>query len=138
MVMKGMKKKRKNFWTLPVLAVLIGTAAVFFYEKKQQEVQAAQTGQSAIEAGDNQTIQYADIISIVGNEMKISLSEKEEKGQSISTAKEAAYRIPVGTEVETRLGSVTTFSRLASGDSIAMLLDTAGQETIIQKIWIVG
>lgn len=47
-------------------------------------------------------------------------------------------QIPVGTEVETKLGTVTTFSRLSNGDIIKMLLqkdDTGSNELI--KIWIV-
>ncbi len=47
-------------------------------------------------------------------------------------------QIPVGTEVETKLGTVTTFSRLSNGDIIKMLLqkdDTGSSE--LMKIWIV-
>ena len=47
-------------------------------------------------------------------------------------------QIPVGTEVETKLGTVTTFSRLSNGDIIKMLLqkdDTGSNE--LRKIWIV-
>lgn len=47
-------------------------------------------------------------------------------------------QIPVGTEVETKLGTVTTFSRLSNGDIIKMLLqkdDTGSNE--LMKIWIV-
>lgn len=46
--------------------------------------------------------------------------------------------IPVGTEVETKLGTVTTFSRLSNGDIIKMLLqkDDAGEKALI-KLWIV-
>lgn len=47
-------------------------------------------------------------------------------------------QIPVGTEVETKLGTVTTFSRLSNGDIIKILLqkdDTGSSE--LMKIWIV-
>ncbi len=46
-------------------------------------------------------------------------------------------QIPVGTEVETKLGTVTTFSRLSNGDIIKMLLqkDDTGNMTLV-KIWI--
>lgn len=46
--------------------------------------------------------------------------------------------IPVGTEVETKLGTVTTFSRLSNGDIIKMLLqkDDTGEKALI-KLWIV-
>ncbi len=47
-------------------------------------------------------------------------------------------QIPVGTEVETKLGTITTFSRLSNGDIINILLqkdDTGSSE--LMKIWIV-
>ena len=47
-------------------------------------------------------------------------------------------QIPVGTEVETKLGTITTFSRLSNGDIIKILLqkdDTGSSE--LMKIWIV-
>lgn len=47
-------------------------------------------------------------------------------------------QIPVGTEVETKLGTITTFSRLSNGDIIKMLLqkDDTGKKTLM-KIWII-
>jgi hypothetical protein len=47
-------------------------------------------------------------------------------------------QIPVGTEVETKLGTITTFSRLSNGDIIKMLLqkNDAGNKALM-KIWIV-
>lgn len=56
----------------------------------------------------------------------------------IETDKTGQIQIPVGTEVETKLGTVTTFSRLSNGDIIKMLLqkDDAGNKELI-KIWIV-
>lgn len=46
-------------------------------------------------------------------------------------------QIPVGTEVETKLGTVTTFSRLSNGDIIKMLLqkDDTGNMVLV-RIWI--
>lgn len=46
--------------------------------------------------------------------------------------------IPVGTAVVTKLGTTTTFSRLASGDTIKMLIEKDGDTETILKIWIVG
>ncbi len=46
-------------------------------------------------------------------------------------------QIPVGTQVTTRLGTVTTFSRLAAGDNIKMLVQEKEDEQIILEIWIV-
>ncbi len=47
-------------------------------------------------------------------------------------------QIPVGTEVETKLGAITTFSRLSNGDIVKMLLQTddAGNKALM-KLWIV-
>lgn len=60
-------------------------------------------------------------------------------GESIAsyteTGESASYQIPVGTDVITQLGVTTTFSRLAAGDVIALLLEE-GTDNIL-KIWIV-
>ena len=55
------------------------------------------------------------------------------------TGKKAEYMIPVGTSVTTQLGAVTTFSRLAAGDYVKLLMekDVNGNDVIVQ-IWIVG
>lgn len=55
------------------------------------------------------------------------------------TCRTGQMQIPVGTEVETKLGTVTTFSRLSNGDVIKMLLqeDDDGNKALV-KIWIVG
>lgn len=55
-------------------------------------------------------------------------TETDEAGQ---------MQVPVGTEVETKLGTVTTFSRLSNGDIIKMLLqkDDTGDKELI-RIWI--
>ena len=47
-------------------------------------------------------------------------------------------QIPVGMEVETKLGAITTFSRLSNGDIVKMLLQTddAGNKALM-KLWIV-
>lgn len=134
---KKKKEKCRGVWLLPLMLVLIG-AAVFYYQRQQQEVLAAQAGQSTVEAGENQVLQYGDISTIVGNEITIKVLESQNQRDYTDTGKTIEYRIPVGTDVETRLGSITTFSRLASGDRIAILFDTAEQEEWIRKIWIVG
>lgn len=46
-------------------------------------------------------------------------------------------QIPVGTKVTTRLGTETTFSRLAAGDNIKMLVQEEDGEQVILEIWIV-
>ncbi|MDE6984597.1 MAG: hypothetical protein K2O99_08715, partial [Lachnospiraceae bacterium] len=72
---------------------------------------------------------------------------RERRGTPVQNAAIVTYRetdrtgvmlIPVGTEVETKLGTVTTFSRLSNGDIIKMLLqkDDTGEKALI-KLWIV-
>lgn len=46
--------------------------------------------------------------------------------------------IPVGTDVTTKLGAVTTFSRLAAGDNVALVVTTEGEEQTILEIYIIG
>lgn len=52
------------------------------------------------------------------------------------TGEAKTYMIPVGTAVVTKLGSETTFSRLAAGDTICCLVEEADGEPVILKIWI--
>ena len=47
----------------------------------------------------------------------------------------ASYRIPVGTDVITKLGATTTFSHLEEGDAIAILLDEKSGS--ILKVWMI-
>ena len=46
-------------------------------------------------------------------------------------------QIPVGTPVTTRLGAETTFSRLAVGDKIKMLVQQEDGQQVILAVWIV-
>lgn len=46
--------------------------------------------------------------------------------------------IPVGTPVTTRLGTVTTFSRLAAGDYVALVMEEDGGGGVITAVYIVG
>ena len=46
--------------------------------------------------------------------------------------------IPVGTEVITKLGTTTTFSRLAAGDYVALVMEEEDGEQIIMAVYIVG
>ncbi len=46
--------------------------------------------------------------------------------------------IPVGTDVTTKLGTVTTFSRLAAKDCVAFVIEKVGEEEIIVAVYIVA
>ena len=71
---------------------------------------------------------------------EIPTEETSESSDVTYTAldEERTMVIPVGTEVVTKLGTVTTFSRLASGDIMKILTEKSDDEDIILKIWIVG
>ena len=57
--------------------------------------------------------------------------------EGVNEEKTVTIQIPVGTKVTTRLGTETTFSRLAAGDNIKMLVqENDGQQEILE-IWIV-
>jgi hypothetical protein len=47
-------------------------------------------------------------------------------------------RIPVGTKVTTRLGTVSTFSRLRAGDYIALVMDQEDNGQEIYAIYVIG
>ncbi len=55
-----------------------------------------------------------------------------------SLGEERIATIPVGTDVITKLGTVTTFARLAAGDVVQMLTEKDGDGDVIIKMWIVG
>ena len=53
-------------------------------------------------------------------------------------SKQITAYIPVGTEVITKLGTTTTFSRLAAGDYVALVMEEEDGEQIIMAVYIVG
>ncbi len=46
--------------------------------------------------------------------------------------------IPVGTDVTTRLGTVTTFARLSAGDCVALVMQEVDGEDVIMAVYIIG
>lgn len=66
-------------------------------------------------------------------------NENEERTMYSLTGEEETMLIPVGTTVTTQLGTTTTFSRLATGDMIKILLekDENGKDVIV-GIWMIG
>ena len=61
--------------------------------------------------------------------------------QGNNTLKEeetVTVQIPVGAKVTTRLGTETTFSRLAAEDCIALVMEKDGSEEVIVAVYIVG
>jgi len=74
-----------------------------------------------------QTNQSADSDTFTYNEITYKLTEES-----------ATAIIPVGTDVTTRLGTVTTFSRLKAGDYIALVIEEVGGAQVITAVYIVG
>lgn len=63
--------------------------------------------------------------------------ERMQEDTMVLTDEKVTVQIPVGTKVTTRLGTETTFSRLAAGDNIKMLMQEKDGEQVILEIWIV-
>lgn len=129
---KKKKKKRRKKWWLLFFVLAAAGAGMFFYQKQiSQAEQADPNARENVTLSEGQSWRFLQIENIIGNEIQAVEEEKgAEKGET------ETYQIPVGTEVVTKLGSVTTFSRLASGDKIACLIEEADGESVILKIWI--
>ena len=54
------------------------------------------------------------------------------------TENTATALIPVGTDVITKLGTKTTFSRISAGDCLALVTEVIGGEEVIMAVYIVG
>lgn len=143
---KKKKKKGKKKLVIGAVCFCLLTAAggVLFWQKQEA---AASESVIEITAGQQEEIIYAQIDSIVGNDLELSLAEKEtdstgrqgggmDSSSYTLTGETKSLEVPVGTEVITKLGVVTTFSRLSSGNMIAVLLEK-GTDNIL-KIWIVS
>lgn len=203
---RGNKKKsrRKILAAAACIGLVTAAGGFFFWQKGNVDVSE---GAVVIAAGENEEIIYAQIDSIVGNDIDVSImkenaqagaetlvkdtqeaaenktggaagasSEKTAgdmpekmpqgmmedmpdgfpgngngsmsggvKGSRNNAGSASAYtetgearsfEIPVGTQVITKLGVETTFSRLAAGNLIALLLEKETDN--ILKIWVVS
>lgn len=153
---KAKRKRGKAAKAIILLLLLAAAAGIFFYQKRQQEKEENPNAEEAVILEENQRWLYLEIEEITGNEMQaMETSGAQEKaggredggtreavgGEKDGGTREEAgvsqtYMIPVGTDVITKLGSVTTFSRLAAGDTIHCLTQEEDGETVILKIWI--
>lgn len=82
-------------------------------------------GKVTMTAGRDEDLIYASLTSVVGNDIVCTMTDSGETRN---------YQIPVGTEVVTRLGTATTFSRLSEGNTVAILLKK--DTDIVKKVWI--
>jgi hypothetical protein len=127
------KKKKSKIWIIIIIlliALIAGGAYWYYYTNN---VTAAEAGETLPELEQGQEYLYARITSILGNEMTADLYEDE---KAIGT--DQTWLIPVGTDVVTKLGTTTSFSRLASGDYIRILVQNEPDSQDILKIWIVN
>ena len=148
---KRKKRKKKLLIATVVITILVITGLLYWY-KQIKETESEVESSENIEVGTNQELVLGQITVINGNEMTFDLVEEAENSETTSDPltstevsvtyivldEERTMVIPVGTDVVTKLGTVTTFSRLASGDVLKILTEKSGDEDVILKIWIVG
>jgi len=91
-------------------------------------VQETTSTEEEIVLEDGQELKYLKITQILGNEMTATVLEED----GTETSETVTWTIPVGTDVVTKLGTTTTFARLASSDTLKVLM----QGDDILKIWI--
>lgn len=142
--MEKNKSRKHMLFILLFLFAALGAGACCLYLTRAyaaDEVKGADLEEMEPALEDGQEHVYAKITSISGNEMAYSLVDASSGGKTeyTETGKTGQMQIPVGTEVETKLGAVTTFSRLSNGNVIRMLLqeDGSGNKALV-KIWIIG
>lgn len=126
------KKKKAWIWILIGLIVILVAGGWVYYK---EVVMAAETSEEEeIVLEENQEWEYFKITQILGNEMTATVVQEDGE----ETTESGTWMIPVGTEVVTKLGTTTTFARLASGDTIKVLMQNEDDGTQdILKIWIV-
>lgn len=132
---KRQKNRRKRRLAAVAAAALLIGAAWYIGWGRKMEIQPEQTAVE-VTAQTGQEIVYATLTGVKGNEITYT-ETGEETGQTQEPAQqEQTALIPVGTEVVTRLGTVTTFSRLAAGDNVALITQEDGKETVIVRVYI--
>lgn len=129
-----MKKNKKIAIVIAALAIAIIACVIFWKSGTPEETEAQET----ITLEDGQSFVFARLTSIIGNEITYVIVEQQDDSTYSETQEEGQLQIPVGTEVITKLGTSTTFSRLASGDVIRLLMQqTQEGEKEVVKIWII-
>lgn len=120
--------------TLLIAAIAIIACVIIFKSKAPEQTDT----QEVITLEDGQSLMYAKLTAVIGNEITYVIVEGQGDSTYHETQQEGQLQIPVGTEVITKLGTSTTFSRLASGDIIRLLMQqTQEDKEEAVKIWIV-
>ena len=122
------EKKNKALIIVIVLIILIGIIGTIIFKVSKNDTSV--TNEEQITLSSNQELVYVTIKKILGNEITVYTTD----GNSEETT---TWQIPVGTEVVTKLGTTTTFSRLANGDNLKMIIENSDSQSDIIKIWIV-
>ncbi len=126
------KKKKAWIWILIGLIVILVAGGLVYYKEVVMAAEASEEEEIVLE--EDQEWQYFKITQILGNEMTATVIQEDGE----ETTQSGTWMIPVGTEVVTKLGTTTTFARLASGDTIKVLMQNEDDGTQdILKIWIV-
>lgn len=126
------KKKKAWVWILIGLIVVLVAGGWVYYKEVVMAAEISEEEEIVLE--EDQEWKYFKITQILGNEMTATVIQ--ENGEE--TTESGTWMIPVGTEVVTKLGTTTTFARLASGDTIKVLMQNEDDGTQdILKIWIV-
>lgn len=126
------KKKKAWIWILIGLIVILVAGGLVYYKEVVMAAEASEEEEIVLE--ENQEWKYFKITQILGNEMTATVVQEDGE----ETTESGTWMIPVGTEVVTKLGTTTTFARLASGDTIKVLMQNEDDGTQdILKICIV-
>lgn len=125
--------------TVVFIILLIVAISIITYVIKTKPKASEQTDtREVITLEDGQSLIYVKLTAVIGNEITYVIVEEQGDSTYRETQQEGQLQIPVGTEVITKLGTSTTFSRLASGDIVRLLMQkTQENEEEAVKIWIV-
>lgn len=119
----GFKQKRKRIAACAV--VLSAVCFASFLIICHNTAQASSESTVSIAAGKNEEIVYGKLTSVIGNDVVCTVTDTQQTEE---------YRIPVGTDVTTKLGTVTTFAKLSAGNEVAIALQK-GSDTVT-AVWI--
>ncbi|MCD8037516.1 MAG: hypothetical protein LUE96_00250 [Lachnospiraceae bacterium] len=134
-----MKMNKRKIITIIIVVLLIaavaGGAAYYLLAVKASSDSSATDTVDTVVLESGQSIVYAQLTSVLGNNITYLVAEKNEENSTYTATEETGeLQIPVGTDVITKLGTTTTFVRLSTGNTIAMLMQ--GDDGVM-KIWIV-
>ena len=103
--------------------MILVAGGLVYYKEVVMAAEASEEEEIVLE--ENQEWKYFKITQILGNEMTATVVQEDGE----ETTESGTWMIPVGTEVVTKLGTTTTFARLASGDTIKVLMQNEDDGT---------